>query len=211
MTGPIGIFDSGVGGFSVLQAIEAILPNEDILYFADNAHFPYGEKTPAEILRYATQVTAFLFTQNVKLLIIACHTASIYASQNLKKAFPLPILGMIDPTINTLKYTTKNGRVALLGTKATINSGIYQEKIQKAIPNATLFPLICPELEQKIELGDNNTQRLICSCSAPILGQNVDTLLLACTHYPLIKGAIEEELDPCTVVLNPSLNAERLQ
>ncbi|MDN3505612.1 MAG: glutamate racemase [Simkaniaceae bacterium] len=202
MTGPIGILDSGVGGLSILQAIEAELPNEDILYFADTAHFPYGEKTEAEVIRYSTQIAAFLFTQNVKLLIIGCHTASAAALKNLTNAFPLPVLGMIAPTINLLAQTTKNKRIGILATELTLRSGIYQN----AIPGAITYPLSCPELKEKIESNDPNTQPTIQACIAPLLGQEVDTLLLACTHYPHLKGAIEEELDPCTVVLNPALS-----
>lgn len=202
MTGPIGIFDSGVGGLSLLEALEIELPHEDILYFADTTHFPYGEKTEVEILRYATQIAAFLFTQNVKLLIIGCHTASAVAHKNLQKAFPLPILGMITPTINTLAQTTKNKRIGILATQLTLRTGIYQN----AIPGAITYPLTCPELKEKIESSDPNTQSIIQACIAPLLGQEIDTLLLACTHFPHLKGAIEEELDLCTAVLNPALS-----
>jgi glutamate racemase len=186
---------------SILQAVEEELPNEDILYFADTAHFPYGEKTEAEILRYASQIAAFLFTQNVKLLIIACHTASTSCLSNLQKAFPLPILGTVEPTVRALAQTSKNKRIGVLATDVTLRTGVYQN----AIPGSITFPLSCPELKKKIEDGDPDTQKTIQSCIAPLLGQDIDTLLLACTHYPHLKGAIEEELDPCTVVLNPAL------
>lgn len=205
MSGPIGIFDSGIGGLTVLQAIETLLPHEDILYFADTAHFPYGKKNPAEILRLSSQITAFLFTQNVKLLILGCHTVSACAEKKLKNAFPVPILGMIRPTMQILSQTTKNNRIAILATETTIQSGIYQKEIEKTIPGATIFTLTCPELAEKIEHDDPNTQKLIQACVDPILGQNVDTLLLACTHYPHLKRAIAEELDPETIVLNPAL------
>jgi len=202
MTSPIGIVDSGVGGLSIFQAIEEKLPHEDILYFADTAHFPYGERTNAEILRFATQITAFLFTQNVKLLIIGSHSISATCLQNLQRAFPLPILGMTTPTINAIAQTTKNKRIGILATQATLRSNIYQN----AIPGAITYPLTCPELKEKVELSDPNTQATIQACTAPLLGQEIDTLLLACTHYPHLKGAIEEELDPGTVVLNPALS-----
>lgn len=203
MSGSIGIFDSGIGGLTLLQAIETLLPHEDILYFADTAHFPYGEKDALEILRLASQVTGFLFTQNVKLLLIACHTIST-CLQNLKKAFPFPILGMIEPSIELLTKT-KGNRIALFATNATIHSQVYQKAIQKKLPKATLFPISCPDLIEKIEYLVPNTQPLIKSCVSPILDQNIDTLLLASTHLPHFKRAIEEELDPKTTVLNPAL------
>lgn len=205
MSGPIGIFDSGIGGLTIFQALETLLPHEDILYFADTGNFPYRKKNSAEIIRLASQITAFLFTQNVKLVIIGCHTASAHAEKKLKNAFPVPILGMIEPSIKILRQTTKNQRIAILGTDSLIKSGIYQKQIEKMLPSATVFPLSCPELAEKIEYNESDTQKLIKTCVHPILGQNVDTLLLACTHYPHLQRAIAEELDPETAVLNPAI------
>lgn len=205
MSGPIGLFDSGVGGLTILEALETLFPHEDILYFADTDHFPYGEKNPAEILRYASQITAFLFNMNAKLQIIGCHTASACAEKNLKNAFPFPILGMIQPTIDVLMQTTKNQRIAILSTETTIQTGVYQKEIKKALPEAVIFPLSCPKLAEKIEYGESDSQNLIQACVAPILDQDIDLLLLACTHYSYLQRAIEEELDPNTIVLNPAL------
>ncbi len=205
MNRAIGLLDSGVGGFSVLQAIEQVLPNQEVLYFGDSAHFPYGEKTPAEITRFTTQITAFLLSKNIQLLVIACHTASALALETLQANFPIPIIGMIVPTMNVLQQTTKDKRIAILGTKATVQSEIYQKAILNNFPEATLFPLSSLELEAKIQEAGPIPQELIRKCVEPILGQDVDTLILACTHYPHIKLEIEEELDSETVVLNPSL------
>lgn len=206
MTGPIGIFDSGVGGLTVLQALESLLPHEDILYFADTAHFPYGNLTEAKILRHTTQAAAFLFTQNVKLLILACHTASIHSLAKIQKAFPIPILGVVHPSIHALRMTTRNLRVAVLATESTIKSNVYQKEIAKVLPTAQVFPVSCGDLAERIERGDSDTQKLIQACVKPLHDQDIDTVLLACTHYPHLKSAIEEELDPGTHVLNPALH-----
>lgn len=203
MNGPIAIYDSGVGGLSIVAALEALLPHEDILYFADTAHFPYGEKSPVEILRFASQAAAFLFTQNAKMLIIACHSATAAALKNLQKAFPLPILGMLTPTIRALKSSHRE-KIGILATEATIESGMYQKAISKELPNTILYPLSCPGLAETIQDHDGETQKLIQSYVHPIQGQNVDTLILACTHFCLIQQAIQEELDPCTTILSPA-------
>lgn len=200
----IGLFDSGVGGLTVLKALEKLLPNTSFIYFSDSAHFPYGKKNAAELIRYTSQITSFLMSHGIELLVIPCHTASALALPALKETFPIPIVGMIEPTVKALKEA-KSKRIGLMGTEGTIHSGIYQKAIELEL-RSTVFPLTCPQLEQKIELGDTDTQGLIRECLKPILGQGIDTLLLACTHYPHLRKKIEEELDPETVVLDPALS-----
>lgn len=206
MTKPIGIIDSGVGGITVFQALETLLPNEDFLYFCDNANFPYGKKTGPEITRSLSQATAFLLTKNIKFLVIACHTASIYALVTLKDIFPIPIIGMVESTVETLKQTSSKGRIAIMATEATLKSNVYQDAIHHALPYSTLFPLPCPKLAEKIESGDPNTQKTIKKCLARVQEKKIDTLLLACTHYAHLRHAIEEELPPTTIVINPALS-----
>lgn len=201
----IGLFDSGVGGLSVLKALEQLLPHTTFIYFSDSAHFPYGKKSAAELIRYTSQITSFLLSHEVEMIVVPCHTASALALPALKETFPIPIVGMIEPTIRALKEAGSK-KIAMMGTEGTIHSRIYQEAIQKQLPGSTVFPLTCPQLEQKIELGETDTQDLIKQCLKPILGQGVDTLLLACTHYPHLRKEIEEELDPETVVLDPALS-----
>ena len=202
----IGLFDSGVGGLSVLRALEQLLPNESFVYFSDSARFPYGKKTAAELTLYTTQITSFLIGCNIEMLVVPCHTASTLALPTLRTTFSIPIVGMIEPTLAALKKTTVNKRIAIMGTEGTIQSEVYQKAIQKELPGSLLFPLTCPQLERKIELGETDTQELIRNCVRPILGKDVDTLLLACTHYPHVKKEIEEELDAGTIVLDPSLS-----
>lgn len=191
----IGIFDSGVGGLSVLAAIAAILPHEEILYFADLAHFPYGDKSRAEILRHCTQIAAFLFSQGVEILVIGCHTASALAKQPLSQLFPLPIIGMVEPTLRT----TLKGKITLLATEATIQSHVYQN----AIPN--LSCISCPDLARKLQESNPDIQSTIQSCIRPLLGKQIDTLILGCTHFAFALHEIEEELDTTTQVINPAL------
>src|SRR5262249_1532106 len=148
---------------------------------------------------------SFLISHEVEMVVVPCHTASALALPALKEVFPIPMVGMIEPTIKALKEAT-NGRIALMGTEGTIHSGIYQKAIELELPESTVFPLTCPQLEQKIELGETDTQGLIRQCLKPILGQGIDTLLLACTHYPHLRKEIEEELDPETIVLDPALS-----
>lgn len=202
----IGLFDSGVGGLTVLYALEQLLPNESFIYFSDSAHFPYGKKSTAELIRYTSQITAFLLSHNIEMLVIPCHTASALALPTLRANFPIPMIGMIEPTVKALKGMAKNQRIALMATEGTINSGIYQAAIKKELPGAELFTLTYPQLEQKIEQGEQDTQELIKECLRPILGKKIDVLVLACTHYPHVRKQIEEELDSETVVLDPSFS-----
>jgi len=204
----IGLFDSGVGGLTVLKALEKLLPHTSFVYFSDSAHFPYGKKSAAELIRYTSQITSFLMSHGIELLVIPCHTASALALPALREAFQIPMVGMIEPTVRALKEA-KFKKIALMGTEGTIHSGIYQKAIERELPGTEIFPLTCPQLEQKIELGDTDTQGLIKQCLKPILGQGIDTLLLACTHYPHLRKEIEEELDPETVVLDPALSVAK--
>jgi len=206
MNRPIGLLDSGVGGISVLQALQKLLPHENFIYFADSVHFPYGEKSPLEVTRYTSQITAFLLSQNIQMLVVACHTASAMSLNSLQANFPIPVIGMIQPTLATLKKVTKNRRIGILGTKGTIQSDVYQKAIRETFEDAVIFPIVCLELEKKIENNEVISQELIKECLKPILGQEIDSLLLVCTHYPHIQLEIEQELDPQTTVINPSLS-----
>ena len=191
----IGLIDSGVGGLSVLAAIEAVLPHEDCIYYADTAHFPYGNKPPVEILRHVIEATAFLLSKGIKVLVIACHTATIAALETLQKNFPIPIIGMVEPTIRA----TREGKTALLATQTTIDSGVYQ----RAFPE--LICMTCPELTEKIQKGESDFQPLIQKCIHPILGKRIDMLIVGCSHFTFAFHEIEEELDQGTRLLNPAL------
>jgi len=191
----IGLIDSGVGGLSVLAAIEAVLPYEDCIYYADTAHFPYGNKPLVEILRYCMEATAFLLSKRIDVLVIACHTATIAALETLQKNFPIPIIGMVKPTIRA----TREGKTALLATQTTIDSGVYQKAFFE------LICMTCPELVEKIQSGKTDFHPLIQKGIHPILGNRIDSLILGCSHFAFAFHEIEEELDQGTRLINPAL------
>ena len=204
---PIGIFDSGIGGFTVLQEIAHLLPQENFIYFADAAHMPYGNKSPEVILQYSLECAASLVKKDIKCLVIACHTASAYALDALQKQLPIPVIGMIQPSIESLMDSTKNLNVAILGTEGTIRSNVYQRLIQIEHPQATTFPIACPLLASLIEKGvidHPHIKKIINRYLSPLQDIAIDTALLACTHYPLIREIIQEELGAEVVLIDPA-------
>lgn len=191
------MFDSGVGGLTVMQQIVKTLPQEDIVYFGDTARLPYGEKSKEAIIRYAIQNTIFLMEQGIKILVIPCNTASSYAIDKLKQIFNIPILGVIDPGVKKAIETTKDGKIGILGTRGTINSEVYQKKIQEVDPNLDVHAIACPLLASLVEerfLEHPATRLILKDYLEPLKREKVDTILLACTHYPLIKDLIQEEM-----------------
>lgn len=203
----IGIFDSGVGGLTVMKEIAALLPHENIVYFGDTARVPYGEKSQETIVRYTIDSALFLMEQNIKLLVIACHTASSYALEKLRKLFNIPVLGVIEPSVKKAVLATRNQRIAVLGTKGTVRSGVYQNEIRKRLPNAfvlaTACPLLVPLIEEKL-MDHQATKLIIQEYLKPVLEQQIDTLLLACTHYPLLKTQIEDIAGDQITIIDPA-------
>lgn len=200
----IGIFDSGIGGLTVMRRIIDLLPNEDIIYFGDTARLPYGGKSPETIVRYSTENTIFLMEKNIKLLVIACNTASSYAVEKLSRIFNIPVIGVIEPGIIAATKATKNGHIGVLGTKATILSQTYQMGIQRQLPSARVIPIACPLLVHLVEewLIDHDATRLIIQeYLKPLHEHQIDTLMLGCTHYPLLSLAFQSEMgDQVTLV-----------
>ncbi len=193
----IGIFDSGIGGLTVMRSIIDLMPNEDIIYFGDTARLPYGGKSPETIVRYSTENTIFLMEKNIKALVIACNTASSYAVDKLQKIFNIPVIGVIEPGIEAATKATKNGRIGVLGTKATIMSETYQRGIQKAKPEAQVLAVACPLLVHLVEelLFNHDATRLILKdYLKDLYSADIDTLMLGCTHYPLLKDVLQKEL-----------------
>lgn len=193
----IGIFDSGVGGLTVMRQIIDLLPHEDIIYFGDTARLPYGGKSKETIKRYCRENAAFLLEKNIKLLVIACNTATSHALEDLQEHLEIPVIGVIEAGVKSIVESTKSARIAILGTKGTIQSGVYQEGIQKALPQATLYPIACPLFVHFVEeqLIEHPATRLIVKeYLKPLIGQNIDTLMLGCTHYPLLQQLLQEEV-----------------
>ncbi len=193
---PIGIFDSGVGGLTVFQAVREILPKEDIIYFGDVARVPYGVKSAPLVRNYAFQITNFLVKKGIKVLVVACNTASATSLNFLEKHFSLPIIGVILPGVRESLFSTKNRKVGILGTRTTIESGAYQKTIKSMDKRIEVFPISAPLLVPLVEEGwiDKPVTRMIIrEYLSPFKKWGVDTVILGCTHYPLLKHVMEEE------------------
>lgn len=185
----IGIFDSGVGGLTVLKELLKTLPNENFIYFGDTARLPYGDKSPETIINYSIENSIFLLKKEIKMLIVACNTASAHALSVLTQIFHIPIVGAIDPGAESAVRATKNKRIAILGTRGTISSKSYENAIRSRCPEAFVLPIACPLLVPFIEehMTDHAATRIVLEeYLQPIHEENIDTILLGCTHYPLL-------------------------
>jgi glutamate racemase len=191
---PIGVFDSGLGGLTAVRQLRRILPNEDIVYFGDTGRVPYGTRSNATIKRYAAQDTKFLLKHNVKMIIAACGTVSSVAS-NLKHDLPVPYTGVVSPTCFEAARVTKNKKVGVIGTSATINSHSYRDLIHSFDDEIEVVEQDCPLFVPLVESGfidrdDPITRLTIERYLQPVMKAGVDTIILGCTHYPIIKSAI---------------------
>ena len=194
---PIGIFDSGIGGLTIMQEFMRMLPHERILYFGDTARVPYGNKGPQTIIRYSIENAQFLLEKNIKLLVVACNTASSVAIDSLREAFKIPILGVIEAGAENALSLSRNLRIAVLGTRGTIQSKAYEKAIHKIAPQAAIFPIACPLFVPLVEeeWQHHLSARLIVKeYLSPLQELLVDTVLLGCTHYPLLAPLISQEV-----------------
>ena len=191
----IGFFDSGVGGLTVLKEVIRSLPQEDTIYLGDTARVPYGTKSPETVIRYARQISSFLVRRDIKLLVVACNTASAVSLDALKSEFSLPIVGVIEPGARRAAAVTRSGRVGVIGTTATIKSSAYAKAIKRINPEIEVLTRACPLFVPLAEEGwvENEVARLTAQTYLQGLKDSgVDTLVLGCTHYPLLKGVIAE-------------------
>lgn len=191
---PIGIFDSGVGGLTVVKEIMKALPNEKIVYLGDTARVPYGTKSDQTIKRFSIEDAEFLTHFGVKLIIVACNSASSIALPTLRKRFKIPVVGVIKPGARKAIAITKNGRIGIIGTPATIKSRAYEKEI-KSISGNKVFSMACPLLVPLAEegwLSGNITTEVARKYLQSLTSKNIDTLVLGCTHYPLLKGVISK-------------------
>jgi glutamate racemase len=192
---PIGVFDSGIGGLTVLRSLMARLPFENIVYFGDTARVPYGVKSVDTIALYACQIAQFLLQREVKLLIVACNTMAAVARQAVAGLSAVPVLDVIDAGAKTAVAVTQTKRVGVIGTPATINSGAYNRAIHRLDPEVRIFSQTCPLFVPLVEEGwlEHRATRLIAEeYLKPVLVHSVDTLVLGCTHYPLLKPLLQE-------------------
>jgi glutamate racemase len=191
----IGIFDSGVGGLTVFGEIMKALPQEDTIYLGDTARVPYGTKSPETVIRFSRQIASFLVKKDIKLLVVACNTASAVALEMLQAEFPIPVVGVIEPGAERAAAVTRSGKVGIIGTAGTIRSSAYTKAIKRINPTIEVFTTACPMFVPLAEEGwvDNEVARLTASIYLQDMKANgVDTLVLGCTHYPLLKGVIAQ-------------------
>ena len=190
---PIGVFDSGIGGLTVVRELIHQLPNESIIYFGDTARVPYGPKSPDTVLRYSREIVSYLKEEGVKALVVACNTATAHALPALREEFDFPIIGVIGPGARAAVAATRKNRVGVIGTAGTIRSGAYERAIKKLLPEVEVVAQACALFVPLIEEGwvDTEPTRAIArNYLAPMVSAEVDTLVLGCTHYPLMKPVI---------------------
>ena len=195
---PIGIFDSGVGGLTVARAISDQLPRESLLYIGDTAHSPYGPKPIADVRRYSLEVLDTLVAQGVKMLVIACNTASAAVLRDARERYDVPVVEVIGPAVRTAMSTTRSGRIGVIGTSGTIGSRAYQDMLE-VNDRLTVFAQACPRFVEFVEAGETDTPEVLAVAEeylAPLRHSGVDTLVLGCTHYPFLKGAISYVMGP---------------
>jgi glutamate racemase len=192
---PIGVFDSGIGGLTVVKELLKIMPYEDIIYFGDTARLPYGSKSNRLITRYSIENSIFLNSKNVKMIVIACNTASAASADYLRRFIKLPVIGVIECGAAAAVKLTKNKRVGVIGTKSTINSGAYSKTIHNLDPEIKVFELPTPLLVHLVEenwIEKDITKVILEEYLRPLLENDIDTLILGCTHYPLLKKQIHD-------------------
>lgn len=197
--GPIGIFDSGVGGLTVFAEVKRLLPNESLIYLGDTARVPYGTKSAATVIRYSLENASFLAQRKVKAIVVACNTASAIALPALKEKFDIPILGVVAPGAKKALEITKNYVVGVIGTQATISSESYAEALRKLSDKVRVVSCACPLFVPLVEEGwlDNEVARSAAKVYlSNIKNEGIDVLILGCTHYPLLKNLISQEVGP---------------
>lgn len=194
---PIGVFDSGIGGLTVARELFHLLPNESVVYFGDTARVPYGPKSPDTVLRYSREATAFLLSRDVKMIVIACNTATAHAFETLQAELPVPVIGVVEPGARTAARASKSGRIGVIGTAGTIGSGAYDFAVRRLIENARVYAQPCPLFVPLIEEGwiDREATKLVArEYLQPLHDVDIDVLILGCTHYPLMSDVLKSIL-----------------
>ena len=206
----IGVFDSGLGGLSAVKEFLRVLPQEKIIYFGDTGRVPYGTRSRDTIRKYAVQDTNFLLKHNVKMIVAACGTVSSVAGDLLRETLPVPYTGVVNPTAYTAVRVTRNGRIGVIGTAATVNSHSYKLRLQKLEPRVKVYeqagPLFVPLVENGvIDRCDIITMAVVARYLSPLKEQGVDTLILGCTHFPLLREAIHDFMGPNVRLIDSGL------
>ena len=209
---PIGVFDSGVGGLTVAREIMRNLPSEKIVYFGDTARVPYGSKSKDTVIRYSRQIIHFLEEQQVKAIVIACNTASAFALDAVKDELNIPVLGVIEAGAKVAAKETRNKRVGVIGTLGTVGSGIHEAYLKQLDPEITVIGKACPLFVPLVEEGwlhDPVTTEIASRYLQELKDKEIDTLILGCTHYPLIRSTIREVMGEGVRLVNPAYETAR--
>lgn len=205
MNKPIGIFDSGIGGLTVVKEVIKLLPREDIVYFGDTARVPYGIKSKETIIKFSLEDTLFLLRQDVKMIVVACNSSSSLALPLIRQHFKIPIIGVIMPGAKEAVYATKSKKIGVIGTRATINSGAYEQEIKRLDSGIKVYSQACPMFVPLVEEGwgdDPVTKKIVEKYLAPMKQKGVDTLILGCTHYPLLKNSIKKFMGSRVILID---------
>lgn len=207
MEAPIGVFDSGVGGLTVVREIMRQLPSENVIYFGDTARVPYGSKSKQTVLKFSRQIVRFLMTKNVKAIVFACNTASALALEDMRDEIKVPVVGVVRPGAKMAVEMTETKSVGIIGTDATIKSGIYTDYIRQLDPDVTVVGKACPLFVPLVEEGfleDRITDDMVDRYLSELKSYNVDSLVLGCTHYPLIMNPIKRYMGNSVTLVNPA-------
>ena len=204
---PIGVFDSGLGGLTAVRELARLMPEEDLIYFGDTGRVPYGGRSKDILIKYARQDVAFLRSFDPKAIVIACGTVSATALSVLREENDIPIFGVVEPAAHAAARLTANGRVGLIGTKASIRSGAYERALEELRPGTEVTARACPLLVPLVEngrfrVGDAVAEQIAAEYLAPIKEAGVDTLILGCTHYPLLKDVVGAYMGPCASLID---------
>lgn len=209
---PIGVFDSGVGGLTVVREIMNQMPNERIVYFGDTARVPYGSKSKDTIIGFSRQIVKFLRTKEVKAIVIACNTATAFALEEMKKENDIPVLGVVKSGAKAAEKSTKNGKIGIIGTEGTIRSGIYTSYLNNLRKDIQVFPKACPLFVPLVEEGllyDPVTIEIADRYFSELKGYGIDTMVLGCTHYPLIRHTLQKVIGDEVTLVNPAYETAR--
>lgn len=202
---PIGVFDSGLGGLTVVRALIDLLPDEHLVYFGDTGRFPYGPKPADEVSQYAFEIADLLLERDIKLLVVACNSAAAAALDQLRERVEIPVIGVIEPGLRAAACATHTGRVGVIGTVGTVSSGAYQRAAERDAPEIELTCAACPGFVEFVEAGDVESEQvhvLAQRLLAPVIAAKVDTLVLGCTHYPLLARTIGDVMGSDVVLVS---------
>ncbi len=213
---PIGVFDSGLGGLTVVKSLIEQMPDEDIVYFGDTARVPYGSRSCETIQTYACQDVEFLLQYGVKAVVIACNTADSMARTLIEERYDLPVIGVVGPAAQKAVSQTKNGKIGVIGTHATVNSGAYEKAIKSADPFVQVYSRACPLLVPLVENGrfyknDTVVKSVLEEYLEPLRCEKIDTLILGCTHYPLLKDAVQDCLPDVSIISSGEASMDLLR